>query len=159
MAEMINEISIPSTGAIIINKTIFKTPGIITDPNPFPATADPTKPPTSVCDELDGRPSHHVIRFQIIAADTAEVIRVRLMTLVSITPFPIVVATLRGKIKNARKLKIAANATAEIGDNTLVDTTVAIELAESWNPLMKSNIRTNPITIYKNIILNKVINL
>lgn len=45
------------------------------------------------------------------------------------------------------KLKKAANKTALKGDNTLVETTVAIELAESWKPLMKSKISTNPITI------------
>jgi hypothetical protein len=63
-----------------------------------------------------------------------------------------VVATLRGKIRNARKLKIAAIATAANGDSTLVETTVAIELAESWNPLIKSNTKTSPITMYKNVI-------
>jgi hypothetical protein len=131
MAEIMNEIIIPSIGATTMNITIFKTPGKITDPKPLPVTAAPTKPPTRVCDELDGRPSHHVMRFQIIAAVTAEEIRVRVIISGSITPFPIVVATFRGKIKNATKLKIAAKATADKGDSTFVDTTVAMELAES----------------------------
>src|SRR5512145_2674856 len=39
------------------------------------------------------------------------------------------------------KLKKAAQATAFIGERTRVDTTVAIELAASWNPLMKSKAR------------------
>jgi len=64
-----------------------------------------------------------------------------------------VVATLRGKIRNAIKLKKAAMTTAVNGDNTFVETTVAIEFAESWNPLIKSNINTIPIRIYKNVIL------
>ena len=38
------------------------------------------------------------------------------------------------------KLKNAAQATACVGDSTRVDTTVAIELAASWKPLMKSKI-------------------
>jgi len=118
-------------GAITINMTIFKTPVKITELNPFPAIAAPINPPTRVCDELDGRPSHHVIRFQTMAAVTAEEIRIRLMISGSMTPFPIVVATFRGKIKNARKLKVAARTTAEIGESTFVETTVAMELAES----------------------------
>ena len=47
------------------------------------------------------------------------------------TPLPIVVATFRGKTRNARKLKVAASPTAANGDKTFVETTVAIELAES----------------------------
>ena len=37
------------------------------------------------------------------------------------------------------KLKVAAHSTAQWGFRTPVDTTVAIELAASWNPFMKSN--------------------
>jgi hypothetical protein len=52
-----------------------------------------------------------------------------------------VVATLAPKIKTAAKLKKAAHATAANGGNTLVDTTVAMELAASFIPLRKSNMR------------------
>jgi hypothetical protein len=58
--------------------TILITPEYITAPNPYPATAAPTNPPTRVCDELDGKPIHHVTRFQIIAANTAAAIKFRL---------------------------------------------------------------------------------
>jgi len=125
------DITIPRTGAITINKTIFSTPEYITELNPLLATAAPTRPPTRVCDELDGRPHHHVIRFQIIAAVTAAAIKFSVTISGSITPLPIVVATLSGKIRNARKLKIAARNTADIGERTFVDTIVAIEFAES----------------------------
>jgi len=131
MTEIKNEITIPIIGAITINATIFKTPDKITALNPLPAMAAPARPPTRVCEELDGRPSRQVIMFQIIAAVTAEEIRVRSTMSGSITPLPIVVATFRGKIKNARKLNVAARATADIGDSTFVDTIVAMELAES----------------------------
>jgi hypothetical protein len=47
------------------------------------------------------------------------------------TPLPIVCATLSGKTVNAIKLKKAAMETAANGDKTLVETTVAIEFAES----------------------------
>jgi hypothetical protein len=42
-------------------------------------------------------------------------------------------------IKNATKLKNAAHSTAWKGVRTRVETMVAIELAASWKPLMKSN--------------------
>jgi len=61
----------------------------------------------------------------------AAAITVRLITSGSTTPFPIVVATLSGKTRNAIKLNVAANPTADKGDKTFVDTTVAMELAES----------------------------
>src|SRR5579871_2213499 len=54
--------------------------------------------------------------------------------------FAIVAATLSLKIHNAMKLNAAAHSTAYFGDNTRVDTTVAIEFAASWNPLMTSKI-------------------
>ena len=54
-------------------------------------------------------------------------------------PLPIVSATCVPKTKTATKLKNAAQTTALPGDSTRVETTVAIELAASWKPLMKSN--------------------
>lgn len=66
-----------------------------------------------------------------MAADMAAAIKVRVTISVLMTFPPIVLATLRGKIKNATKLKVAASPTAAIGDRTFVETTVAIEFAES----------------------------
>ncbi len=59
-------------------------------------------------------------------------------TAVSTTPLPTVRATLTPKPNAATKLKNAAQTTACSGESTRVDTTVAIELAASWKPLMKS---------------------
>src|SRR6185436_12986139 len=56
----------------------------------------------------------------------------------STTPFPTVAATLTPKPKAATKLKKAAHTTACSGVSTRVETTVAMELAASWKPLMKS---------------------
>ena len=53
-------------------------------------------------------------------------------------PVPTVFATAVPKVNAATKLKNAAQTTALPGDSTRVDTTVAIELAASWKPLMKS---------------------
>src|SRR5450830_1130995 len=63
------------------------------------------------------------------------------ITPASAMPLPTVAATLRWKMKMATKLKKAANTTACPGFRTPVDTTVAIELAASWKPFMKSNTR------------------
>jgi len=41
------------------------------------------------------------------------------------------VPAFNGKIRNATKLKVAASPTAANGDKTYVETTVAIEFAES----------------------------
>ena len=54
----------------------------------------------------------------------------------SIIPDPTVLATAVPKTKAAMKLKNAAQTTALPGDSTRVDTTVAIEFAASWKPLM-----------------------
>ena len=54
----------------------------------------------------------------------------------SIMPEPTVLATAVPKVNAATKLKNAAHTTALPGESTRVDTTVAIELAASWNPLM-----------------------
>jgi len=131
MAEIMNDIAIPRKGAITIKATILITPDITTDLTPELTMAEPTSPPTRVCEELDGKPNHQVIRFHVIAATSAAAITVRLIISGSITPFPIVVATLKGNTVNAIKLKKAAIATAANGDSTFVDTTVAMEFAES----------------------------
>ena len=51
-------------------------------------------------------------------------------------PLPMVCATCSGKTTKAMKLKNAAQTTAARGVSTRVDTTVAIEFAASWKPLM-----------------------
>ena len=57
----------------------------------------------------------------------------------STMPLPTVAATFRWNTKMATTLKKAAKATAWVGLRTPVDTTVAIELAASRKPFMKSN--------------------
>jgi hypothetical protein len=144
------DIIIPRIGAIKINITILITPAIITESIPELATAAPTSPPTRVCDELEGIPYHQVIRFHVIAARTAAAITVRFITSGFITPLPIVVATFKGNIRKATKLKKAAITTAANGERTFVETTVAIELAESWKPFIKSKIEQ--VNKYKDIM-------
>ncbi len=83
-----------------------------------------------------GSPVHQVIRSKPIAPSSAGgdggvAERPGLRDLCEI-----VSATLVPKKMNAAKLKNAAHATACFGVSTRVDTTVAMEFAASWNPLM-----------------------
>ena len=66
-----------------------------------------------------------------MAATSAAPITFMLITLVSTTPVPIVWATFIGKTVNAMKLKKAAALTAASGESTFVETTFAMEFAES----------------------------
>src|SRR5256885_4953748 len=71
-------------------------------------------------------------------------------------PLPTVAATLSLNIANATKLKNAAHATAVYGRNTPVETTVAMELAASWNPLRKSNARASPMRSARVVKLKEI---
>src|SRR5215204_2669929 len=64
----------------------------------------------------------------------------------STRPEPTVLATAVPKAKAATKLKTAAQMTALPGLRTRVETTVAIEFAASWKPLMKSNASATKIS-------------
>src|SRR4051795_12995233 len=61
--------------------------------------------------------------------------------LCSIIPPPIAVATATLPVNSAVKLNVAAQNTAASGLRTRVPTIVAIEFAESWNPLLKSKMK------------------
>src|SRR5579884_2684073 len=60
---------------------------------PAEASVAPHRPPISACDELDGRPNHHVIRFQTIAPSNAAMIVSDVTNFVSTNPPEIVFAT------------------------------------------------------------------
>ena len=90
------------------------------------------------CDDDDGSPAYQVMRFQAMAPSRPAKTTVASTTARSTRPFPIVFATAVPNTKNATKLNTPAHTTAAVGDRTRVDTTVAMEFAASWNPLMKS---------------------
>ena len=80
------------------------------------AIAAPAKPPISVCEEEDGIPSHHVARFQIMAAIIPENM-IGNVTKSAITVLETVSAIPKPPIrylamKKATKLNIAAQSTA-----------------------------------------------
>jgi hypothetical protein len=123
--------TIPTIGDMKIKRTIFNIPLKTKALVPALIKVAPINPPTKVCEELDGKPNHQVIRFQVIAATSAAAITVKFITSGFTTPLPIVVATCKLNTNTATKLKKAANKTALNGDKTFVETTVAIEFAES----------------------------
>src|SRR5206468_12104512 len=104
-------------------------------------TAAPAIPPTSACDDEVGNPRYHVMMSHTIAPMWPAKITPFVSRSWTTTSFAMVLATAVPKMRNAAKLKNAAQATANRGLRTRVDTTVAIEFAASWNPLKKSKAR------------------
>jgi hypothetical protein len=100
------------------------------------ATAAPAYPPMSACEELVGSASHHVSRLHRIAPVSPAKITGSVTIVMSTVPLPIVCATAVPNTNAATKLKNAAQTTAWPGDRTRVETTVAMEFAASWKPLM-----------------------
>src|SRR4051812_12689728 len=105
------------------------------------ATAAPAYPPMSACEELDGIPKYHVMRFQTIAPSNPPRMTFGVTMLCTIMPPPIAFATASDPVNAAAKLNTAAHSTAASGLNTRVPTIVAMEFAESWKPLLKSKMK------------------
>ena len=130
--------SAPITGASNDGmSTLSHSPCHWTTPRPSAATAEPTMPPMSAWLELDGSPTYQVMRFQVIAPTRPARTMSSVMASWSTIPFAIVAAT--AKDTNApRKFRIAALMTAVRGESARVETDVAIALAVSWKPFVKS---------------------
>ena len=87
-------------------------------------SAAPTRPPISACVELDGRPSHHVSRFQAIAPKSAASTVCSVARPVSMIPLPTVFAT--AVVTNApARFATAEISTASRGESARVPTQVA----------------------------------
>ena len=105
-----------------------------------PATqVAPIRPPKSACDELEGRPRYQVVRFHRIAPTSPAKITTGLMSVSSTSPPEIVFATCTDR-KAPTRLRHPAIATATLGRSAPVAIEVAIALAVSWKPLVKSKI-------------------
>ena len=124
----------PITGEVNIGTTTFGMRPVLhlrIDQSPRAvASAAPHNPPMSAWLELDGKPSHHVTRFQMIAPSNAASTVFMSTNFVSTMPLPMVEATAVPMSAPVR-LKKAAIAIAWRGVSTLVETTVAIALAAS----------------------------
>ncbi|OPY16238.1 MAG: hypothetical protein A4E74_01962 [Syntrophus sp. PtaB.Bin075] len=121
----------PMTGETTMKMVVLVMPfQTRTSVPPFTIPA-PISPPISAWDELLGNPKYQVMRFQIMAAlSVAKMSRLSIMR-GSMMPVPIVLATGTPIKRKAIKLKNAAQRTAYFGESTRVETTVAMEFAES----------------------------
>src|SRR5215211_6562955 len=128
----------PNSGDSGMNRMVFSRLARSSAPKPALAIPAPANPPIRACEEEVGRPSHQVRKFQATAPTSPAKITASLTTSGS-TVLPTVLATAVWKTRKAMKLKKAAHRTASRGVSTRVETTVAIELAASWKPLVKSN--------------------
>ncbi len=122
-------------GATTMKRIVFPKNARSRTPKPPFVTAAPAKPPSSAWDDDVGRPHHHVRSPHTIAPTRPAPTRPR-VTIFGSTPFAMFPAMCVLKMRNATKLKIAAQITATFGLSTRVDTTVAMLFAASWNPLM-----------------------
>ena len=105
----------------------------------------PISPPNSACDELDGRPSSQVTRFQMIAPIRPPKITTGPILASSTRPLAMVLATAT-EMNAPTRLRTAEMATATLGRRAPVAIEVAIALAVSWKPLVKSNANAVMIT-------------
>src|SRR3954453_13006267 len=136
-----------STGASSPGTSTFSTkPSPWIALGPSATNAAPTTPPISACDELDGRPSHQVARFHAIAPISPANTTVVVIAAASTMPLATVAATF-SEMNAPAKFSTADIATAVRGDIARVDTDVAIALAVSWKPLVKSKARAVATTI------------
>src|SRR3954464_5009701 len=128
--------------------TLSRRPLQSTADGPWAASVAPTIPPISACDDEDGNPNHQVVRFQAIAPISPAKTVSSVIEVESTIPLAIVAAT--ASDRNApTKFRLADIATAARGERARVDTEVAIALAVSWNPLVKSKASAVPTTIQR----------
>src|SRR2546421_7551088 len=100
---------------------------------PGTSSVAPTSPPNRACDEDDGMPKYHVIRFHTIAPTRPAKTRPSPLTPLGglITPLPTVAATCPPR-NDPIRLPMAAMSSATRGVRARVETEVAIALAASW---------------------------
>ena len=115
----------------------------------MPAMAAPIRPPKSACEELDGRPLSQVIMFQRMAP----IRPAKMMSGVIWTPSepslmmpPDTVLATSVERKAPTRFSTAARATAVFGLMAPVAMGVAIALAVSWKPLVKSKNSASAMT-------------
>src|SRR5262245_10775564 len=120
-----------TTGDAIAGMMTFETrPSNLTAPVPAAAIVAPTTPPISACEDDDGRPNHHVARFQQIAPTSPPNTTVGVIAPASTIPPAMVAATL-SEMNAPTKFRIAAIVTATFGLSAPVAIVVAIALAVS----------------------------
>src|SRR4051812_20045725 len=141
-------------GATIAGAITFSTmasPWIASAPSA--TNAEPMMPPISACEDDDGSPNHQVTRFQVIAPIRPPKTIVGVMASADTMPLAIVAAT-SSEMNAPTKFRIEAMSTAARGDIARVEMLVAIALAVSWNPFVKSNASAVATTMYRTMSLS-----
>src|SRR5919202_1916687 len=124
--------------------TLWMMPWPWTKAGPWATSMAPIKPPMRACEEELGKPRRHVIRFHAMAPTRAAPTRVSVTLSVCTMPLPTVAATF--VVRNApARLSTAESRTAVRGLSARVETEVAMALAVSWKPLVKSNVSATAI--------------
>src|SRR5919199_3512874 len=124
--------------------TFLMMPSVWTKAGPWATTMAPIKPPMRACVEELGKPQYHVIRFHAMAPTRAAPTKASVTFSVTTMPLPTVVATF--VVRNApARLSTAESRTAVRGLSARVETEVAMALAVSWKPLVKSNVSATAI--------------
>src|SRR6476661_147576 len=126
-----------------------------TPDTPAPTSTAPISPPNNACEELDGSPNSHVVRFHRIAATSPAKIIVGVTSASLTMPPEMVLATSVDRNAPAT-FSTAAISTATFGLSAPVATEVAIALAESWKPLVKSK---NNAVMITNETRNRVVDM
>lgn len=136
----------PATiGAAIAGRMIFcTTVSKLIAPLPAAIQVAPIRPPNRACDEELGRPKYQVTRFHRIAPTSPPKMIGTVIFESSTRPLEIVVAT-AVEMNAPTRLSTADTVTATLGLSAPVAMDVAIALAVSWKPLVKSN--TNAVMI------------
>ena len=126
-------------------------------PKPTEMATAPIIPPMSAWEELDGMPTYQVRRFQMMAPVRPATMISSLIILAEMTISPPIVLATPVEIMAPIKFRMAVPMIARPGRIARVDTQVAMALAVSWNPLIKSKIRartTTRIIMYVSSILH-----
>lgn len=124
--------AMPATiGAAIAGiRTLVMSASPWTAPVPAEAMVAPIRPPMRACEELEGRPTSQVSRFQRIAPTRAAKMTSGRMPVSSTRPLEIVLATSTER-KAPTRFSTADMATATLGLSAPVEMVVAIALAVS----------------------------
>ena len=135
------------TGATKAGMMTFSTRPETTMASARAATsAEPTTPPMSAWDELEGSPKYQVTRFHVMAPISPANTTVGVMNSALTMPLAMVAAT-ASEMNAPTKFRIAAIVTATRGGRARVEIDVATALAVSWNPLVKSKASAVAMTI------------
>src|SRR6476660_167335 len=114
-------------------------------PVPEPTHTAPMSPPNSACEDDDGSPSSQVVRFHRMAPTRPPKMIAGVILASSTSPPEMVLAT-AVEMNAPTRFSTPEMATATFGRNAPVAMEVAIALAVSWKPLVKSKMRAVMMT-------------